>query len=116
MSDEGSVPPPAAQGARLAASVLLIRDGERGLEVFLQRRAAGKAFAPDVTAFPGGGVDPRDHESQVSTTGTASLGSPFGHAAPVGELDYTGVAPPTLRHEFLLGGLPVNASGGPPDH
>lgn len=55
--------------ARLAASVLLIRDGECGVETFLQRRAAGMAFAPDVTAFPGGGVSLRDYESPVPWSG-----------------------------------------------
>ena len=47
--------------ARPAASIMLLRDGHHGLEVFLQRRAAGMVFAPDVMAFPGGSVDDRDH-------------------------------------------------------
>lgn len=45
---------------RLSASVLLLRDGAQGVEVFVQRRASTMAFAPDVLAYPGGGVDPRD--------------------------------------------------------
>jgi 8-oxo-dGTP pyrophosphatase MutT (NUDIX family) len=46
--------------------VLLVRDhpqpaaGRRPLQVFLQRRVAGMAFAGGMTVFPGGGVDPTD--------------------------------------------------------
>lgn len=47
---------------RPAATVLLLRDspGERPLQVFLQRRVAGMAFAGGMTVFPGGGVDKSD--------------------------------------------------------
>lgn len=45
---------------RPAASVLLLRDGAAGLEVFVQRRADTMRFAPGMTVFPGGGVDARD--------------------------------------------------------
>ncbi|MGI8948754.1 MAG: NUDIX hydrolase [Ornithinimicrobium sp.] len=61
--DQGPTP------ARLSASVLLLRDGARGVEVFMQRRASTMAFAPDVLAYPGGGVDPRDAEVDVSWVG-----------------------------------------------
>jgi 8-oxo-dGTP pyrophosphatase MutT (NUDIX family) len=51
---------------RPAATVLLVRDhpepvaGRPPLQVFLQRRVAGMAFAGGMTVFPGGGVDPAD--------------------------------------------------------
>ena len=51
---------------RPAATVLLVRDhpepatGRGPLQVFLQRRVAGMAFAGGMTVFPGGGVDPAD--------------------------------------------------------
>lgn len=45
---------------RPAATVMLVRDGEAGLEVFVLRRASTMAFAPSMHVFPGGGVDPRD--------------------------------------------------------
>lgn len=50
-----------------AATVVLIRDdpapppGRTPLQVFLQRRVAGMAFAGGMTVFPGGSVDPSDH-------------------------------------------------------
>lgn len=54
---------------RDAATVVLIRDGEPGLEVFLLRRVLGMAFAGGMTVFPGGGVDPRDAEASPAWTG-----------------------------------------------
>lgn len=47
-------------GGRLAATVLLIRDGEEGLEVWVQERVHTMSNYPGMTVFPGGGVDPRD--------------------------------------------------------
>lgn len=48
---------------RPAATVMLLREGQTGIEVFVMHRVAGMAFAPSVTVFPGGGVDPSDsHE------------------------------------------------------
>jgi 8-oxo-dGTP pyrophosphatase MutT (NUDIX family) len=54
---------------RDAATVILLRDGTRGLEVFLQRRVAAMEFAAGVTVFPGGGVDRRDADASVSWAG-----------------------------------------------
>lgn len=54
---------------RDAATVVLVRDGNHGIEVFLQRRVAQMAFAGGMTVFPGGGVDPRDSEADLSWTG-----------------------------------------------
>ncbi|MCQ9367170.1 NUDIX domain-containing protein [Brevibacterium sp. 91QC2O2] len=49
---------------RAAATTVLVRGGRPGvpgsLEVFLQRRPASMAFAPDMLVFPGGGVDASD--------------------------------------------------------
>jgi len=45
---------------RPAATVILLRDGADGLEVWLQQRAASLAFAASMYAFPGGAVDDED--------------------------------------------------------
>jgi 8-oxo-dGTP pyrophosphatase MutT (NUDIX family) len=42
---------------RPAATVVLLRDGPDGVEVWLQQRAAALAFAAGMHAFPGGRVD-----------------------------------------------------------
>lgn len=60
--------PPELAAARPAATVLLLRDhpnpppGHTRLQVFLQRRVAGMAFAGGMTVFPGGGVDRTDED------------------------------------------------------
>ncbi|GAA3891581.1 NUDIX domain-containing protein [Saccharothrix violaceirubra] len=54
---------------RDAATVVLVRDGSAGLEVFLLRRVVGMAFAGGMTVFPGGGVDRRDADAPVAWTG-----------------------------------------------
>ncbi len=60
---------------RPAATVLLVRDhpdpapGRTPLQVFLQRRVAGMAFAGGMTVFPGGGVDPADVPDPDAWTG-----------------------------------------------
>ncbi|MGQ0576749.1 MAG: NUDIX hydrolase [Pseudonocardia sp.] len=60
---------------RPAATVLLLRDdpaaarGRHPLQVFLQRRVAGMAFAGGMTVFPGGGVDDTDRAADVRWAG-----------------------------------------------
>lgn len=54
---------------RDAATVVLIRDGDPGLEVFLMRRVRAMAFAGGMTVFPGGGVDLRDAEQDLDWQG-----------------------------------------------
>src|SRR5574340_1593535 len=54
---------------RDASTVMLVRDGARGVEVFLLRRVAGMAFAGGMTVFPGGGVDPSDADAEVEWAG-----------------------------------------------
>ena len=45
---------------RPAASVVLCRDGDNGLETYLLHRHARMAFAASMVVFPGGGLDPID--------------------------------------------------------
>lgn len=56
---EPGAPPP----TKPAATVILVRDGVDGVEVFVQRRVATMAFAPRMTVFPGGSVDAADREA-----------------------------------------------------
>ncbi|MGY2065632.1 NUDIX hydrolase [Blastococcus sp. SYSU DS0619] len=48
---------------RDAASVVLLRDGAAGPDVYLLRRRPTMAFAAGMHVFPGGSVDPRDREA-----------------------------------------------------
>ncbi|HVW80653.1 MAG TPA: NUDIX hydrolase [Mycobacteriales bacterium] len=45
---------------RHAATVVMLRDGAAGPEVYLLRRSASMAFAAGAFVFPGGSMDPRD--------------------------------------------------------
>jgi len=54
---------------RRASTVMLVRDGERGTEVFVLKRVSGMAFAPSMYVFPGGGVDPRDADEGLPWAG-----------------------------------------------
>ena len=78
---------------RQAATVLLLRDGAPGLEVYLLRRTKGMPFAGGMTAYPGGGVDPRDGDTEIAWAGpspgavgrrpsAATSGSPASWSAP----------------------------------
>ncbi|QDQ97766.1 NUDIX hydrolase [Tomitella fengzijianii] len=52
-----------------ASTVMLLRDGAEGIEVFLVRRVAGMAFAGGMTVFPGGGVDQSDSDAAPAWAG-----------------------------------------------
>ena len=45
---------------RPAATVLLLRDGAEGIEVFMATRHQRSSFMPGILVFPGGAVDPDD--------------------------------------------------------
>jgi 8-oxo-dGTP pyrophosphatase MutT (NUDIX family) len=48
-----------------AATVLLLRDGPRGIEVLMQRRRASLAFLGGMWVFPGGRHEPGDRDPAV---------------------------------------------------
>ncbi|MET1059635.1 MAG: NUDIX hydrolase [Nocardioides sp.] len=54
---------------RNAATVVLLRPGATGPEVYLLQRQTSMAFAGGMCVFPGGGVDPRDFDSSVAWAG-----------------------------------------------
>lgn len=65
----GADPAAASVPVRHASTVMLVRDGRRGLEVFTLHRAPTMVFAPGVTVFPGGGVDLADADPAVPWSG-----------------------------------------------
>ena len=56
---------------RDAATVVLMRPGVDGPELYLLRRQTSMAFAGGMCVFPGGGVDRRDFDSTVGWAGPA---------------------------------------------
>jgi len=61
--------------ARDATTVVLVRDGEPGLEVCVLRRSEALPFAPGVCVFPGGALDPADFDVPVTGQVRATLPS-----------------------------------------
>src|SRR5258706_13266645 len=51
---------------RPASTVVVLRDGSRGPEVFMVRRHHAIAFMAGAHVFPGGRVDPGDHDADES--------------------------------------------------
>ena len=58
---------------RVAATLILLRDGERGLETMMIERHAGLSFAPGALVFPGGGLCDDDHTSGGTSGGDGDL-------------------------------------------
>lgn len=54
---------------RNAATVVLLRGGPQGPEVYLLRRQVSMAFAGGMCVFPGGGVDARDFDHKIAWAG-----------------------------------------------
>lgn len=61
----------AAVPAREAATVVLLRDAPAGLQTWLLRRMPKMTFAPGMSVFPGGGVDPVDASGPSAATAGA---------------------------------------------
>ena len=58
--------------ARPASTVILLRDGDEGIETFLMRRSTTMAFAPRMHVYPGGRVDEADYSAPIDFTVSAS--------------------------------------------
>jgi 8-oxo-dGTP pyrophosphatase MutT (NUDIX family) len=54
---------------RDAATVILLRDSERGPAAYYLRRQVSMEFAAGMCVYPGGGVDPRDFDRDVAWDG-----------------------------------------------
>jgi 8-oxo-dGTP pyrophosphatase MutT (NUDIX family) len=52
---------------RPAASLILLREGQAGPEVLMGMRGAGHRFFPNRLVFPGGAVEPADHDAPCTT-------------------------------------------------
>ena len=57
---------------RDAATIALVRDSDRGMEVYLLRRVRGMAFAGGMHVFPGGSVDPADATADIGWAGPSA--------------------------------------------
>jgi 8-oxo-dGTP pyrophosphatase MutT (NUDIX family) len=107
-------PFPTAVTPRLAATTLIVRDGDTGLEVLMVRRSLQASFMPGAYVFPGGAVDDADggaHHQAVCDEAPERLSQRIGDVTDVGDraLAYAVAA---LRECFEECGLWLGA----PDH
>ena len=102
---------------RPAATVLLVRDSpERGeLQVFLQRRVTGMAFAGGMTVFPGGSVSPDDVPDPARWRGPepARFGSRLGQPEPLAAALVTAAVRETFEECGVLLASRRGAAPGP---
>ncbi len=99
---------------RDAATVVLLRRGADGPELYLLRRHVSMDFAGGMCVFPGGGVDQRDFDHTVAWAGpspaewASRLGTDDGPGAGAGLCgrpgDLRGVRCPARRRVRGLGG------------
>jgi 8-oxo-dGTP pyrophosphatase MutT (NUDIX family) len=98
---------------RQASTVLLLRDGATGLEVYVLRRTRGMPFAGGMTAYPGGGVDPRDADIEIGWVGPspAQWAAAFGCDEPMArELVCAAVRETFEEAGVLLAGDPAGGA------
>ena len=99
---------------RLAATTLIVRDGDTGLEVLMVRRSLQASFMPGAYVFPGGAVDAadasHDHPSLCDESAQA-LARRVGAVTEVGD-QALAFAVAALRECFEECGLWLGA----PDH
>jgi 8-oxo-dGTP pyrophosphatase MutT (NUDIX family) len=69
---------------RDAATVILLRPGVSGPDLYLLRRQTSMAFAGGMCVFPGGGVDPRDFDDELVGRGLWAGPSPAEWASRLG--------------------------------
>jgi 8-oxo-dGTP pyrophosphatase MutT (NUDIX family) len=58
-----TAPAPPTVTPRLAATTLILRDADRGMEVLMVRRSMQASFMPGAYVFPGGAVDAADGDA-----------------------------------------------------
>ena len=97
-----------------AATVMLLRDTDAGIEVFMLRRTAAAAFAGGMYVFPGGRVDPNDGEGDAAFV-VAAIRECFEEAGVLLAVDDAGAmvsdGHPVLehRHEVHDGSVDMHA-------
>jgi 8-oxo-dGTP pyrophosphatase MutT (NUDIX family) len=64
----GPTSPDVGSGPRRAATVVIARPGDAGLEIYMVRRSAKSPFMPSTLVFPGGRLDPEDGDPTLDAS------------------------------------------------
>lgn len=99
---------------RDAATVMLVRDGAVGMEVFLLRRSLESEFVGGAYVFPGGAVDEADRHEDLEAVchGLSDDGASQRLGVPQGGLAFWAAA---IRECFEEAGVLLAVPGGRPD-
>lgn len=88
-TDTIAAPTPSAERPpRAAATIVVVRDGPRGIEVLLSRRAERGDHNSGAWVFPGGIVDPGDRRSHGCCAGVDDAAASARLGLPANGLDY----------------------------
>ncbi len=98
---------------RPAATVVVLRGGEDGPEVYLQRRPRTMGFAGGLWVFPGGRVDPSDRDPAVDASWAGPPPSAWADRIGVPADEARGLVVAACRETFEEAG--VLLSDTPPD-
>lgn len=96
---------------RDAATVVLMRDAAgdaadgSGPEVYLLRRQVSMDFAGGMCVFPGGGVDPRDFDSQIADAWAGPSAAEWARRLGVGEDEAVALVCAGVRETFEESGV-----------
>jgi 8-oxo-dGTP pyrophosphatase MutT (NUDIX family) len=115
--EAGRITPPPP---RDAATVMVLRPADAGVEVLMLRRVAAMKFAPGAYVFPGGSVDPADSDPAVGWHGPdpAEFGARLGASAEMARALVSAAVRETFEESGVLlagppGGGPLAAPSGP---
>ncbi|MGV9563206.1 NUDIX hydrolase [Streptomyces sp. NPDC003480] len=86
-----------------AATVMLLRDTDGAPAVHMLRRRASMAFAGGAYAYPGGGVDPRDHDRRIGWAGPTRAW--WAKRLGVGETDAQAIVCAAVRETYEEAGV-----------
>ena len=92
------------QPIRPAASVIIARDGDPEMEVFMLRRTAGAAFAGGMYVFPGGRVESHDHLENLDPWRTGPVDAQAAQLRALGD-EWRGYWIAAIRETFEESGL-----------
>ena len=99
---------------RPAATLILLRDGDAGPEIFMLKRSPSAAFVANAYVFPGGGLDAADHKALDRVRGLSEVEANRRLGVEAGGLAYWVAA---VRECFEEAGIliAVEESGAPLD-